>query len=136
MSSAFFVLVYETPMLNIFMVVPKCTMHGSFVTIQDLRLHMCVLHDCTILPQNTCINTNSCSCTQLQLYTIGNYSLKNPLYERTIICDSICLIVSSTTPTIMINEVPPNETFAPKAPEKIIGKTATIVSPTAPIKIT
>ena len=35
----------------------------------------------------------------------------------------------------MIKDVPLKDTLAPNAPEKIIGITATIVSPIAPIKI-
>ena len=35
----------------------------------------------------------------------------------------------------MINDVPPNETSAPKAPEKKIGMIATIDNPIAPIKM-
>ena len=37
------------------------------------------------------------------------------------------------TPTIMINEVPPNDTLASNTPEKTSGIVATIKSPTAPI---
>ena len=36
---------------------------------------------------------------------------------------------------MMISDVPPKDTSAPKAPEKKIGTTATIIRPTAPIKI-
>ena len=49
--------------------------------------------------------------------------------------DSTCLSVSSTTPTIIISDVPPKETFAPNTPENKIGITATITKPTAPMKI-
>ena len=45
------------------------------------------------------------------------------------------LIVSSTTPTIMIIDVPPKETFALNSPENTTGISATTVSPIAPIKI-
>ena len=55
--------------------------------------------------------------------------------ERTNIWDSICLSVSSTTPTTIISEVPPKFTLAPNAPAKKIGITATMVRPIAPIKI-
>ena len=54
----------------------------------------------------------------------------------TIIMDSICLIVSKITLTIMIRLVPPKETSAPNIPLKKIGMMAMITSPTAPIKIT
>ncbi len=56
-----------------------------------------------------------------------------PGIRRTTIFDSICLIVSITTPTIIIIDVPPNDTFALNTPLKKIGITAQIESPTAPI---
>ena len=40
------------------------------------------------------------------------------------------------TPTIMISDVPPNETLAPTKPLKTIGSNATIERPIAPMKIT
>ena len=45
------------------------------------------------------------------------------------------MIVSSTTPTIMIREVPENEIrLMLNKPEKIIGTTQTTIRPHAPIK--
>ena len=49
--------------------------------------------------------------------------------------DSICFKVSSTTPTIIIRDVPPKDTLTPNTPAQKIGITATIIKPTAPIKI-
>ena len=51
------------------------------------------------------------------------------------LADSICFNVSSTTPTIMMMDVPPKDTEAPKAPLNTIGIVQTIRSPIAPIKI-
>lgn len=45
------------------------------------------------------------------------------------------MIVSITTPTMMMMEVPPKDTFALKIPLKKIGSTATTVNPAAPIKM-
>ena len=49
--------------------------------------------------------------------------------------DSTCLIVSRTTPTTIMIDVPPKETLAPNTPLKKIGIKATIINPVAPIKI-
>ena len=49
--------------------------------------------------------------------------------------DSICFSVSRITPTIIMIEVPPKDTFAPNTPLKKNGITATMVSPAAPIKM-
>ena len=38
------------------------------------------------------------------------------------------------TPTIIMSDVPPNETFAPNLPLKKIGTSATMIRPIAPIK--
>ena len=43
------------------------------------------------------------------------------------------LSVSRTTPTIMISDVPPNDTEAFARPAKAIGIVATIISPITPI---
>ena len=49
--------------------------------------------------------------------------------------DSICLIVSKTTPTTMMIDVPPKDTCAPNTPLKKNGMIATITRPAAPIKM-
>ena len=36
------IIVYETPMRNIFMVMPNCARHGSFVTVQVGLAHSAV----------------------------------------------------------------------------------------------
>lgn len=46
------------------------------------------------------------------------------------------MMVSRTTPEIMMMDVPPKDTFAPKYPLKKIGINAIIHNPTAPMKMT
>ena len=43
------------------------------------------------------------------------------------------LSVSRTTPTMIISDVPPNDTLAPAIPANAIGIVATISKPIAPI---